>query len=160
MFSLWLVLAVRDSTPGPIKRLRNRHPYGRGASVSTDLPKGAATTASQRDIDWHTPPGASLVPGGATFRTRAPNALAMFLALPQPAGSPPGLPKNPDTLLVQRVDLPFRVNRVARVAPHRCPRDLMWLGRKHPALRSDGWNVLYVRDQNRVIAFQRWAPPA
>lgn len=58
-------------------------------------------TASQQYIDSHTPLGASLVPGGATFRTWAPNALAVYLALPQPTGSPPDFPKSPDALLVK-----------------------------------------------------------
>jgi 1,4-alpha-glucan branching enzyme len=41
---------------------------------------------------------------------------------------------------------------------HRFTRELMWLRRKHPALRSEGINVFHVRNDNRVIAFQRWIP--
>lgn len=40
---------------------------------------------------------------------------------------------------------------------HRFTRDLMWLRRKQPALRGEGLNVFHVHNQNRVIAFQRWA---
>lgn len=41
---------------------------------------------------------------------------------------------------------------------HRFTRDLMWLRRKHPALRGDGLNVFHVHNGNRVIAFHRWIP--
>jgi 1,4-alpha-glucan branching enzyme len=41
---------------------------------------------------------------------------------------------------------------------HRCTRDLMWLRRKHPALRGEGINVFHVHNQNRVIAMHRWLP--
>jgi 1,4-alpha-glucan branching enzyme len=41
---------------------------------------------------------------------------------------------------------------------HRCTRDLMWLRRKHPALRGEGLNVFHVHNDNRVIAFHRWLP--
>jgi 1,4-alpha-glucan branching enzyme len=41
---------------------------------------------------------------------------------------------------------------------HRFTRDLMWLRRKHPALRGEGLNVFHVHNQNRVIAFHRWLP--
>lgn len=41
---------------------------------------------------------------------------------------------------------------------HRFTRELMWLRRKHPALRAEGINVFHVHDDNRVIAFQRWIP--
>jgi 1,4-alpha-glucan branching enzyme len=41
---------------------------------------------------------------------------------------------------------------------HRFTRDLMWLRRKHPALRGDGLNVFHVHNDNRVIAFHRWVP--
>jgi 1,4-alpha-glucan branching enzyme len=41
---------------------------------------------------------------------------------------------------------------------HRCTRDLMWLRRKHPALRADGLNVFHAHNDNRVIAFHRWVP--
>ncbi|HMJ90518.1 MAG TPA: alpha amylase C-terminal domain-containing protein, partial [Candidatus Acidoferrum sp.] len=43
---------------------------------------------------------------------------------------------------------------------HRFTRDLMWLRRKHPALRGDGLNVFHVHNDNRVIAFHRWVPGA
>ena len=35
-------------------------------------------------------------------------------------------------------------------------QEMMWLRRKHPALRGEGLNVFHVNDQDRVIAFQRW----
>ncbi len=41
---------------------------------------------------------------------------------------------------------------------HRFTRDLMWLRRKHPALRGEGRNVFHVQNGNRVIAFHRWIP--
>jgi 1,4-alpha-glucan branching enzyme len=41
---------------------------------------------------------------------------------------------------------------------HRCTRDLMWLRRKHPALRGEGINVFHVHNDNRVIAIHRWLP--
>jgi 1,4-alpha-glucan branching enzyme len=43
---------------------------------------------------------------------------------------------------------------------HRFTRDLMWLRRKHPALRGEGINVFHVDNDNRVIAFHRWVPGA
>jgi 1,4-alpha-glucan branching enzyme len=39
---------------------------------------------------------------------------------------------------------------------HRFARDLIWLRRKHPALRSDRLNIFHVHNDNRVIAFHRW----
>ena len=41
---------------------------------------------------------------------------------------------------------------------HRFTRDLIWLRRKHPALRGEGLNVFHVHNDNRVIAFHRWLP--
>lgn len=41
---------------------------------------------------------------------------------------------------------------------HRFTRDMMWLRRKHPALRGEGLNVFHVHNDNRVIAFHRWLP--
>ena len=41
---------------------------------------------------------------------------------------------------------------------HRFTRDLMWLRRKHPALRGEGLNVFHVHNDNRVLAFHRWIP--
>jgi 1,4-alpha-glucan branching enzyme len=41
---------------------------------------------------------------------------------------------------------------------HRFTRELMWLRRKHPALRGEGLNVFHVHNENRVIAFHRWLP--
>ena len=41
---------------------------------------------------------------------------------------------------------------------HRFTRDLMWLRRKHPALRGEGLNVFHVHNDNRVIAMHRWLP--
>jgi 1,4-alpha-glucan branching enzyme len=43
---------------------------------------------------------------------------------------------------------------------HRFTRDLMWLRRKHPALRGEGVNVFHVHNDNRVIAIHRWVPGA
>jgi 1,4-alpha-glucan branching enzyme len=41
---------------------------------------------------------------------------------------------------------------------HRFTRDLIWLRRRHPALRGEGINVFHVHNDNRVIAFHRWLP--
>ena len=41
---------------------------------------------------------------------------------------------------------------------HRFTRDVMWLRRRHPALRGEGLNVFHVNNDNRVIAFHRWVP--
>ena len=41
---------------------------------------------------------------------------------------------------------------------HRFTRDLIWLRRKHPALRGETINVFHVHNDNRVIAFHRWLP--
>jgi 1,4-alpha-glucan branching enzyme len=41
---------------------------------------------------------------------------------------------------------------------HRFVHDLLWLRRNEPALCADGISVFHVRDDNRVIAFQRWVP--
>ena len=41
---------------------------------------------------------------------------------------------------------------------HRFTRDLMWLRRRHPALRDNGLNVFHTHNDNRVIAFHRWIP--
>jgi 1,4-alpha-glucan branching enzyme len=41
---------------------------------------------------------------------------------------------------------------------HRFTRDIMWLRRKHPALRGEGLKVFHVRNDNRVIAMHRWLP--
>jgi 1,4-alpha-glucan branching enzyme len=46
----------------------------------------------------------------------------------------------------------------AMIDQHRFTRDLMWLRRKHPALRGDGLNVFHVHNNNRVMAFHRWLP--
>ena len=35
-------------------------------------------------------------------------------------------------------------------------RELCWLRRRHPALRSDGFDVYHRPDSNRVFAFHRW----
>ena len=45
--------------------------------------------ASQSNITSNTPLGANLVPGGATFRTWAPTALEVYIALEQPTGTAP-----------------------------------------------------------------------
>lgn len=41
---------------------------------------------------------------------------------------------------------------------HRFTRDLMWLRRHQPALRSEAIQVFHVNPQNRILAFQRWVP--
>jgi 1,4-alpha-glucan branching enzyme len=41
---------------------------------------------------------------------------------------------------------------------HRFTRDLMWLRRRHPALRGEGVNVFHLDNDNRVIAMHRWLP--
>ncbi len=41
---------------------------------------------------------------------------------------------------------------------HRFTRDLLWLRRKHPALRGEGLNVFHVHNDNRAIAMHRWVP--
>jgi len=57
---------------------------------------------SQMHINSNTPLGATLVPGGATFRTWAPEAFEVYIALNQPAGSPSAaFSKNPSDLLVK-----------------------------------------------------------
>ncbi len=39
---------------------------------------------------------------------------------------------------------------------HRFSRELLWLRRRHPALRGEGVNPYCVHSDNRVLAFQRW----
>jgi 1,4-alpha-glucan branching enzyme len=41
---------------------------------------------------------------------------------------------------------------------HRFTRDLIWLRRRHPALRSEPINVFRIDEYNRVLAFRRWVP--
>lgn len=41
---------------------------------------------------------------------------------------------------------------------HRCVRDLIWLRRRHPALRSEPVNVYRADEDGRVLAFHRWVP--
>ena len=41
---------------------------------------------------------------------------------------------------------------------HRFMRELMWLRRKHPALRAEGVATLAMDDYNRVLVYQRWVP--
>ncbi len=43
---------------------------------------------------------------------------------------------------------------------HQLTRDLIWLRRRHPALRSDPITVYPPDNGNRVLAFQRWVPDA
>ena len=45
--------------------------------------------ASQLNITPSTPMGANIVPGGVTFRTWAPEALEVYIALKQPTGTAP-----------------------------------------------------------------------
>jgi len=40
----------------------------------------------------------------------------------------------------------------------RFTQELVWLRRRHPALRAQGFQVIHVHNANRVIAFQRWIP--
>jgi 1,4-alpha-glucan branching enzyme len=42
----------------------------------------------------------------------------------------------------------------------RFTRELIQLRWQQPALRGEGFRVIHVHDQNRVLAFQRWAPGA
>jgi 1,4-alpha-glucan branching enzyme len=37
-------------------------------------------------------------------------------------------------------------------------RDLLWLRRHHPALRSEPINVFHINESDRVLAFHRWVP--
>src|ERR1043165_6325525 len=58
--------------------------------------------ASQLNIPTNTPLGATLLPGGATFRVWAPTALEVYIALGHPTGTAPGaFPKNAGDLLVK-----------------------------------------------------------
>ncbi len=41
---------------------------------------------------------------------------------------------------------------------HRFTRELMWLRRRHPALRAEGAATLAMDDFNRVLVYQRWVP--
>ena len=41
---------------------------------------------------------------------------------------------------------------------HRFTRDLIWLRRRHPALRSDPITIYPADNHNRVLAFHRWVP--
>src|SRR4051812_11309407 len=66
--------------------------------MRTQLPMAA----SQLNLSSNTPLGANLVAGGATFRTWAPKAREVYIALKQPAGTAPAaFPKNPDDLFVK-----------------------------------------------------------
>jgi Domain of unknown function (DUF3459) len=38
----------------------------------------------------------------------------------------------------------------------RFTQDLIWLRRRHPALRGEKINVFHVHNDNRIIAFHRW----
>lgn len=40
----------------------------------------------------------------------------------------------------------------------RFTRDLLWLRRRHPALRSEPINVFHINEFDRVLAFHRWVP--
>jgi 1,4-alpha-glucan branching enzyme len=58
--------------------------------------------ASQLNIAPSTPLGANLAPGGVTFRTWAPAALQVYIALKQPTGTAAAaFPKLPADLLVK-----------------------------------------------------------
>lgn len=41
---------------------------------------------------------------------------------------------------------------------HQFTRELVWLRRKHPALRAEGVATVLMDDFNRVLAYQRWIP--
>jgi 1,4-alpha-glucan branching enzyme len=41
---------------------------------------------------------------------------------------------------------------------HRFTRDLLWLRRRHPALRSEVINVFHINEADRILAFHRWVP--
>src|SRR5215470_6146736 len=58
--------------------------------------------ASQQYISSNTPLGVNLVEGGATFRTWAPTAREVYVALRDPGKAVPSIwAKNPDDLLVK-----------------------------------------------------------
>jgi hypothetical protein len=58
--------------------------------------------ASQLNITPNTPMGASLIAGGATFRTWAPHASEVYIAIGYPAGTAAAaFPKNANDLLVK-----------------------------------------------------------
>src|SRR6516225_6502398 len=58
--------------------------------------------ASQLNITRNTPLGANLAPGGVTFRTWAPAAREVYIALNHPAGTAPGAyPKHATDLLAK-----------------------------------------------------------
>jgi 1,4-alpha-glucan branching enzyme len=42
----------------------------------------------------------------------------------------------------------------------RFTRELIAVRWRYPALRSDGYGLIHVHDDNRVLAFQRWIPGA
>jgi 1,4-alpha-glucan branching enzyme len=58
--------------------------------------------SSQHNITAQTRLGANLAPGGVTFRTWAPMAREVYVALKQPTGTAPmAFPKHPGHLLVK-----------------------------------------------------------
>src|SRR6266550_6017466 len=77
-----------------------REPDRRG--LPETVKRGLPMPASQLNITSNTQPGANLAPGGVTFRTWAPAARELYIALKQPTGSlPASFPKNPGDLLVE-----------------------------------------------------------
>src|SRR6267142_1046188 len=77
-----------------------------GSRATNGLPRNCEQAvpmpASQSNITSSTPLGATLAPGGVTFRTWAPEALEVYIALKQPTGTVPAdIPKNPGDLLVK-----------------------------------------------------------
>src|SRR6478672_4141674 len=81
-----------------------------GSRATTGLPRNSEQAmpmpASQADITSSTPLGATLAPGGVTFRTWAPKALEVYIASKQPTGTAPAaFPKNSGDLLVKDADL-------------------------------------------------------
>src|SRR5258705_1324167 len=77
-----------------------------GSRATNGLPRNCEQAvpmpASQSNITSSTPLGATLAPGGVTFRTWAPKALKVYIALKHPTGTvPAAFPKNPGDLLVK-----------------------------------------------------------
>ncbi len=59
-------------------------------------------------------------------------------------------------LLIRWADLQGRDRHAADF--HRFTHDLLWLRRRHPALRSEPVNVYHNDNLNRILAYHRWVP--
>jgi len=59
-------------------------------------------------------------------------------------------------LLIRWADLQGRDRHAGDF--HRFTHDLLWLRRRHPALRSEPVNVYHNDNLNRVLAYHRWVP--